>query len=155
MKKQLNEGIIKRLQKLAGITTENKINKDDDFLNEGKQIGLLYHYTNIKNIKNILDKGLKFSEPQEEISNEYFISTTRKKQNWKHKTLIVLDGNKISEKYKIVPIQASTYIDKPSDEWFKQVGVKIDSLGGSELAEERIISNKPGYLEPKYILKIV
>jgi hypothetical protein len=129
--------------------------KISEILNESKQVGILYHYTSPENIENILKNGIRFSSPQKEISNEYFISTTRKKQNWKHKTLIVLDGNKISEKYKIVPIQASTYIDKPSDEWFKQVGVKIDSLGGSELAEERIISNKPGYLEPKYILKIV
>ncbi len=37
-----NKELKKRLQKLAGITTENKINKDDEFLNEGKQIGLLY-----------------------------------------------------------------------------------------------------------------
>lgn len=129
--------------------------KISEILNESKQVGILYHYASPENIENILKNGIRFSSPQKEISNEYFISTTRKKQNWKHKTLIVLDGNKISEKYKIVPIQASTYIDKPSDEWFKQVGVKIDSLGGSELAEERIISNKPGYLEPKYILKIV
>ena len=149
-----NKELKKRLQKLAGITTENKINKDDDFLNEGKQIGLLYHYTNIKNIKNILDKGLKFSEPQEEISSKYYISTTRKKQNWKHQAEIVLDGNKISQNYKIIPINASTFIDKPGDEWFKQVGVKTDSLGGSELAEERILSSNPGYLDPKYILKI-
>lgn len=124
-------------------------------LNESKQVGILYHYTSPENIEDILKNGIRFSSPQKEISNKYFISTTRKKQNWKHQTLIILDGNKISEKYKIIPIQASTYIDKPSDEWFKQVGVKIDSLGGSELAEERIISNKPGYLEPKYILKIV
>jgi len=128
--------------------------EDNDFLNEGKQIGLLYHYTDIKNIKNILDKGLKFSKPQEEILSKYYISTTRKKQNWKHLAEIVLDGNKISQNYKIIPINASTFIDKPSNEWFKQVGVKIDSLGGSELAEERIISSSPGYLDPKYILKI-
>jgi hypothetical protein len=123
-----------------------------DILREAKQVGFLYHYTSPDNIKNILKNGIKFSFPQKEISDKYFISTTRRKQNWKHKTLIILDGNKISEKYKIIPIQASTYIDNPSDEWFKQVGVKIDSLGGSELAEERIISDKPGYLDPKYII---
>ena len=125
-----------------------------DILNEAKQAGILYHYTDPKNIENILKNGIKFSAPQKEISDKYYISTTRKKQNWKHNTLIILDGNKISEKYKIIPIQASTYIDNPSKDWFKKVGVKIDSLGGSELAEERIISNKPGYLDPKYIIKI-
>lgn len=84
----------------------------------------------------------------------YYISTTRKKQNWKHLIQITLDGDKISEKYKISPIQASTFLDNPSKEWFKAVGVKIDSLGGGELAEERILSKTPGYLPPEYILSI-
>jgi hypothetical protein len=125
-----------------------------DLLNEGKQVGILYHYTPIDNIENIKKNGIKFSSPQQEISNMYYISTTRKKQKWKHHSEIVLDGNKISEKYKIIPVQASTFIDNPSDEWFKKVGVKIDSLGGSELAEERILSKSPGYLPLEYILSI-
>lgn len=126
-----------------------------DILNEGKQVGILYHYTDRKNVKNILNKGLKFSKPQDEISSsQYYISTTRKKQNLKHLVEIILDGDKISQNYKIIPINSSTFIDKPGNEWFKQVGVKIDSLGGSELAEERILSSNPGYLDPKYILKI-
>jgi hypothetical protein len=122
-------------------------------LSEAKQVGILYHYTDSKNIKNILKNGIKFSPPQQEISNMYYISTTRKKQNWKHQTQITLDGNKISEKYKISPIQASTFLDY-DEEWLKVVGVKIDSLGGSELAEERILSKTPGYLSPEYILDI-
>ena len=125
-----------------------------DILNEGKQVGILYHYTDRKNVKNILNKGLKFSKPQDEISSSHYISTTRKKQNLKHLVEIILDGDKISQNYKIIPINSSTFIDKPGNEWFKQVGVKIDSLGGSELAEERILSSNPGYLDPKYILKI-
>lgn len=129
-----------------------------DLLNEiteAKQVGLLYHYTDPKNVKNILDKGLKFSEPQEEISNNYYISTTRKKQKtWIGDAEIILDGDAISNNYKIVPIQASTLIDKPGKKWFKKMGVKIDSLGGSELAEERILSNSSGFLSPKYILKV-
>jgi len=124
-----------------------------DLLNEGKQVGILYHYTNPKNVENIKKNGIRFSSPQQEISNMYYISTTRKKQNWKHLTQITLDGDKISEKYKISPIQASTFLDY-DEEWLKVVGVKIDSLGGSELAEERILSKTPGYLPPEYILSI-
>ena len=124
-----------------------------NLLNEGKQVGTLYHYTNPKNIENIKKNGIRFSSPQQEISNMYYISTTRKKQNWKHLTQITLDGDKISEKYKIFPIQASTFLDY-DEEWLKVVGVKIDSLGGSELAEERILSKSPGYLSPEYILSI-
>jgi hypothetical protein len=122
-------------------------------LSEAKQVGILYHYTDPKNIKNILKTGLKFSSPQQEISNMYYISTTRKKQNWKYLTQITLDGSKISEKYKISPIQASTFLNYDK-EWLKVVGVKNDSLGGSELAEERILSKTPGYLSSKYILDI-
>lgn len=124
-------------------------------LNEGKQVGVLYHYTDPKNIKSILDRGLRFSEPQEEISNQYFISTTRKKHLGKlYEAEIILDGDAISHHYKITPIQASTLIDKPGEKWFKYYGVKYDSLGGSELAEERILNNSPGFLSPKYILKV-
>ena len=128
--------------------------KKKKVLGEAKQVGILYHYTSPENIEDILKNGIKFSPPQKEISDKYFISTTRKKQKWNDQTQITLDGDKISEKYKIIPIQASTFIDNPSKEWFKVVGVKIDSLGGSELAEERIISDKSGYLDPKYILKV-
>ena len=124
-----------------------------NLLNEGKQAGILYHYTDPKNVENIKKNGIRFSSPQQEISNMYYISTTRKKQNWKHLAQITLDGNKISEKYKILPIQASTFLDY-DEEWLKVVGVKIDSLGGSELAEERILSKTPGYLSPEYILSI-
>ena len=124
-----------------------------DLLNEGKQVGILYHYTDPKNVENIKKNGIRFSPPQQEISNMYYISTTRKKQNWKHLIQITLDGDKISEKYKISPIQASTFLDY-DEEWLKVVGVKIDSLGGSELAEERILSKTPGYLPPEYILSI-
>jgi hypothetical protein len=135
-----------------------KVIKLSDILKEiieGKQVGTLYHYTNPKNIKSILNKGLKFSKPQEEISNNYYISTTRKKQKtWIRDAEIVLDGDAISNNYKIMPIQASTLIDNPGENWFKMMGVKIDSLGGSELAEERILSNSPGFLSPKYILKV-
>jgi hypothetical protein len=126
-----------------------------DVLNKTKQVGILYHYTSPNNIENIKKNGIKFSPPQQEISNTmYFISTTRKKQKWEGMVEIILDRDKISTNYKIIPIQASTFLDNPSDEWFKKVGIKIDSLGGSELAEERILSKSPGYLPPKYILKI-
>lgn len=123
-------------------------------IKESKQIGFLYHYTDPKNEESILKNGLKFSNPQEEISNDYYISTTRKKQKWNHQIEIILDGNKISNHYKIIPIQASTFLDKPSKEYYHKIHSKIDSLGGSELAEERILSKQPGYLPLEYVIKI-
>ena len=121
---------------------------------EGKQVGILYYYADPEHKEFILEKGIKFSQPQHEISNEYYISTTRRKQNWKHKIEILLDGDKISNKYKIIPIQASTFLDPPPLKYYSKIHSKIDSLGGSELAEERIISKQPGYLLPEYIIKI-
>jgi len=121
---------------------------------EGKQVGILYYYADPEHKEFILEKGIKFSQPQHEISNEYYISTTRRKQNWKNKIEIILDGDKISNKYKINPIQASTFLDPPLLKYYSKIHSKIDSLGGSELAEERIISKQPGYLPPEYIIKI-
>ena len=122
-------------------------------LGESKQVGTLYHYTDSPNIENIKKQGLKFTSPQDEISDMYFISTTRRKQAWDG-VEIALDGDKISEKYKITPIQASTFVDHPGEEWEEYIHSKIDSLGGEELAEERILSKTPGFLDPKYILGI-
>jgi len=129
-----------------------------DLLNEGKQVGILYHYTSPDNMEDIKKNGIKFSSPQQEISNMYYISATRKKQtSWteysSYSLEIVLDGNKISERYKITPIQAMTFLD-PS---FKKSGVKRDfseEFWNEELAEERILSKTSGYLSPEYILKI-
>ena len=122
-------------------------------LNESKQVGTLYHYTDLSNMESIKKQGLRFTPPQNEVSDMYFISTTRRKQDWGG-IEISLDGDKISEKYKITPIQASTFIDPPGKKWEKYIHSKIDSLGGSELAEERILSKTPGFLDPKYILDI-
>jgi hypothetical protein len=104
-------------------------------------------------MESIKKQGLRFTSPQDEISDMYFISTTRRKQAWDG-IEISLDGDKISERYKITPIQASTFIDHPGDEYKDYIHSKIDSLGGSELAEERILSKTPGFLDPKYILDI-
>lgn len=122
-------------------------------LNESKQVGVLYHYTDLDNIENIKKNGLRFSKPQDEISDMYFISTTRRKQAWDGAE-IALDGDKISERYKITPIQASTFLDHPGEEWEDYIHSKIDSLGGEELAEERILSKSSGFLPLKYIIEI-
>ena len=130
-------------------------------ITEGKQVGILYHYTSPSNIKSIEENGIKFTSPQQKISDMYFISTTRKKQtSWeKYSAEIVLDGDKISEKYKIIPIQAMKFLSDPleNDEWVKKHGIKrdySDEYWNEELAEERILSKIPGYLSPEYILKV-
>lgn len=68
-------------------------------LNEGKQVGLLYHYTNIKNLKKIITSN-KLEGP---------VSFTRFKKSPSiynftfGEAIIVIDGDKLSDNYKIGP----------------------------------------------------
>jgi hypothetical protein len=149
-------GELLRMQMLAGLITESEYK---DILKESKKVGMLYHSTPIRNIENILKQGIKFSNPQEEISSDYFISTTRSSKIFRGRkgtSLIILDGDTISNHYKIIPIQASTFLDpNVGDEWFKYYGVKHDTFSGTAIPEERILSKSPGYLSPKYILDVI
>lgn len=88
-----------------------KIVKLLEFVNESKQIGIIYHYTTISNCVNILkDKQIKDVK-----YNRGYISFTRngayKINDLKFGMLrLVIDGNVLSNKYKIVPdSQASSY----------------------------------------------
>jgi len=91
---------------------ENKNLKLIDLLNEFKQVGLLYHYTSEDNLKNILQSNqLKSSEENYMGNDLYFISFTRNKNfhkkdqkfNVKTDYRITLDGDKLSNKYKLKP----------------------------------------------------
>jgi hypothetical protein len=75
-------------------------------INEAKQVGNLYHFTSVENLLNILNDG--FLEPNEQGQ----VSTTRNKkvdvypfmgEVPSYLSRITLDGDKISNKYKIRP----------------------------------------------------
>jgi hypothetical protein len=75
-----------------------------DILKEAKQVGILYHFTDIDGLLGIL----KTNELWASDTNANHVSLTRDKQGWHVGTLdnafrISLDGNKISNKYKIRP----------------------------------------------------
>jgi hypothetical protein len=75
-----------------------------DLLNEAKQVGILYHFTDASGLLGIL----KTNELWASETNASHVSLTRDKQGWHVGTLdnafrINLDGNKISDKYKIRP----------------------------------------------------
>jgi len=75
-----------------------------DILKEAKQVGILYHFTDIEGLLGIL----KTNELWASETNADHVSLTRNKQGWHVGTLdnafrISLDGNKISNKYKIRP----------------------------------------------------
>ena len=129
-----------------------------DILKEAKQVGPLYHFTNILFLNNILKTGLKFNPDNSGLSqykNTFYISATRQQngtgtiKDIPEKTFnvrIKLDGNKISERYKVEPINVINV-------WMAG-GYGNPSIKYPELFEERIISNKPGYLSPSYIFQI-
>jgi hypothetical protein len=80
----------------------------------------------------------------------YSISVTRDKSGdtpsayGKAEVKITLDGDKISNKYKITPVNASNIFQPKSSDYSKEEG----------WAEERIISNTPGYLSTEYIIDV-
>jgi hypothetical protein len=123
------------------------------FISERKQLGTVYHFTKLTSIKPILEENaFKGSEigtwnyerdfqffkkdekffKEKNITHLYFFSTTRNKLLYKQPSFgiggmtarIVLDGDKLSDKYRFVPFKY--YEDEPKDQ-------------GSDESEERII----------------
>jgi hypothetical protein len=123
------------------------------FISERKQLGTIYHFTKITSVKSILEtNSFKGSEigtwnyerdfqffkkdekffKEKNITHLYFFSTTRNKLLYKQPSFgiggmtarIVLDGDKLSDKYRFVPFKY--YEDEPKDQ-------------GSDESEERII----------------
>lgn len=96
-------------------------------LNESKQVGIIYHFTNTVRLWHILHSdSLKCSLPNDNAKEkDFYISFTRDKNF--HKQLrsngttnnvrIAIDGNKLSNKYKINPFNyyKKTYFKDPYD----------------------------------------
>jgi hypothetical protein len=130
-----------------------------DILNEiteAKQVGNVYHFTTLENWEIIKKQGIKFIKDNLSPFNPkynnilYSISVTRDKSGdtpsayGKAEVKITLDGDKISNKYKITPVNASNIFQPKSSDYSKEEG----------WAEERIISNTPGYLSTEYIIDV-
>lgn len=131
-----------------------------DLVKESKQIGILYHFTNSSFLNNIKTQGIKFEPDNSGLyPNQFYIAATRDKSGkglfkyLDYKNLdvrITLDGNKISERYKIKPINVENIWNMDD---FEEEGEPIISKF-TEFFEERILSNKEGYLDPKYFISI-
>ena len=119
-----------------------------DNLNEGKQVGLLYHVTTPENLKKILDSNtLKGSISDFHGGKDFIgISTTRNKNFLynQNQIQIVLDGDKISNNYKIMPYDywRRSY-DLPNNPQAKDEDEEIIKVGGDGLRDIK-----------KYIVKI-
>jgi len=89
-------------------------------LKEAKQVGTLYHFTSFDSLKSILQSNIiRGSWGNEDVKGKY-VSTTRNKNLWKTdpnlgaeelQVALVLDGDKLSNKYKIRPYAYEPYRD--------------------------------------------
>jgi hypothetical protein len=124
-----------RMQMLAGIITENQYRVK---LNEGKQVGDIYHFTTLENLNNMLENGTIHPNYEGQIS------TTRNKNvdvtqfmgdriNEEDPLVrLKLDGDKISFKYKIRPYHYDE--DSPPEEREPAYMIKSEF-------EEQIVTN--------------
>lgn len=114
-----------------------------DILNEGKQVGTLYHYTENWLLKRIIETNTLLAP----------ISFTRRQSDWVRQftggeSIIVIDGDKLSNNYKIRPYQDITpYLNDIDDELPAFVS------GKNEEYEERVDKNIINL--NKYIIKII
>lgn len=91
-----------------------------EYLNESKQVGPLYHFTDFFSLKKILTSNTMIgSYGNQDIKGRY-ISTTRDKNFYKSdpnlgvenlQVALIFDGNKLSNKYKIKPYAYEPYRD--------------------------------------------
>jgi len=131
-----------------------------DILNEAKQVGILYHYTSKAGLKSILDSNeLNITTESYRDHTLYFISFTRNKNfhrkgnNWNVKTdyRITIDGDKLSNKYKIQPfayVPGWDYTDNWEYDWLEDESESdrrnfFDATGQYDEQEERISFKGP------------
>ncbi len=74
----------------------------DSLIFESKQVGVVYHFTKIKALESILLNDVLFSDRKEGISTTRSYNAKDTEFEW-YPVRIVLDGNKISSNFKIVP----------------------------------------------------
>jgi hypothetical protein len=129
-------------------------------LNEGKQVGPLYHYTSADGLKGILQSNKINTSEENYLGNElYYISFTRNKNFYKKgsnfgvKTdyRITLDGDKLSDKYKITPFAYRpgwNYEDNWEYNWLEDEPESVvrdffNNTGDYDEQEERISFKGP------------
>ena len=143
-------------------------------LNEGKQVGTLYHYTSAAGLKSILQSNrINASEESYNYEDQYFVSFTRNKNFHKRGMMsgvkteyrITLDGNKLSNKYKIQPFAyepGHNYEESWQYDWLKDEPESVrrdffNATGDYDEQEERIFfKNENGGIDniKDYILAI-
>jgi hypothetical protein len=96
-----------------------------DIINEGKQVGILYHFTDINSAIKILRFNILASMGYNRISftrNKGFLKDNPFASGWSggDEVMIVVDGDKLSNRYKIRPFAGLNFQNDnsnlPSDE---------------------------------------
>jgi hypothetical protein len=106
-------------------------------INEGKQVGNLYHFTDIFNLIKILETNTLKSSNKWKPEDKPFVSFTRNKDAWGlvaqvGKTVrITIDGDKLSNNYKISPFniqKTKRWDNTPLDEMEERVFGDIKNI---------------------------
>ena len=98
------------------------IKRFDEFLNEGKQVGIIYHFTSVPYLERILAAGC--IQGTNDFLDDYkgtFVSATRNYDlDWMDKSVrLTLDGDAISNNFKVEPIH---YFNKENNAEFRDKG---------------------------------
>ena len=129
-------------------------------LNEGKQVGTLYHYTSAAGLKSILQSNRINTSEEYYLGNDlYYISFTRNKNFYnkgskfgvKTEYRIALDGDKLSNRYKITPFAYRpgwNYEDNWEYDWLENEPESVvrdffNNTGDYDEQEERISFKDP------------
>ena len=133
---------------------------NNPMLNEGKQVGTLYHYTSAAGLKSILQSNRINASEEYYLGNDlYYISFTRNKNFYnkgfkfgvKTEYRITLDGDKLSNRYKITPFAYKpgwNYEDNWEYNWLEDEPESVvkdffNNTGDYDEQEERISFKGP------------
>jgi len=109
-------------------------------INESKQVGILYHFTPLSNLKKIIETQFLFANDEQQISTSRRPNmSTRDFQDMERSSIarIALDGDKISTKYKVRPFAFGA-----------------DENSAEDLGEEQIIVNGDRFPLIPYLKRI-
>jgi hypothetical protein len=133
------------MQMLAGIITEGEYKA---MLSEGKQVGILYHYTTLESLKDIIESNqLLANDPDLSGMDNYdseldpnadkgdMVSFTRANPKSAQFSIaeyaeaaLVINGDKLSNNYKIEPVQQYGLDHRYQDEMEERVYKDINNL---------------------------
>ena len=110
------------------------------YLNEAKQVGTLYHFTPLSNLKDILLTQFLYPNDEDQVSTSRRPNmSTRDFQDMKRNSIVrlTLDGDKISTKYKVRPFAFGA-----------------DEGSAEDLGEEQIVVNGERFPFIPYLKRI-